>query len=88
MFELGRIVETPGALSLLESTGKSPDEFLDTHISGDWGDVEREDDIENFRSIKHGLRIMSVYRIGEDAKIWIITEADRSSTTILLPSEY
>ena len=87
-FELGRVVATPGALRALERAEQLPTEFLDRHANGDWGDVPDEDKQENEFSIEHGLRIISAYttRLGE--KIWVITEADRSYTTILLPSEY
>ncbi len=86
---LGRIVATPGALALLAATGTDPVELLSRHASGDWGEVPPEDARENERSLKHGWRILSSYRVGEEgSKIWLITEADRSSTCILLPQEY
>ena len=88
LLKLGKTLTTPPALRLLEEHGKSPAEFLDRHVAGDWGDVGREDDLENFRSVKEGTRILSAYRVAEDARIWVITEADRSATTILLPEEY
>ena len=85
-FPLGRIVATPRVLALLAATGADPAELLSRHQSGDWGEVPPEDARENERSLKHGWRILSSYRVGEDdAKIWLITEADRSSTCILLP---
>jgi hypothetical protein len=59
------------------------------HASGDWGEVPREDARENERSLKHGWRLLSSYPLGEDgSKVWVITEADRSSTCLLLPEEY
>ena len=88
LFQLGRIVGTPAALSVLDLHGLTPTEFLDRHISGDWGEVDREDDLKNFRSVKFWEQIVSAYKVGDDDRIWIITEADRSVTTILLPSEY
>jgi hypothetical protein len=87
-FALGSIFATPGALAVLETAGKGPAEFLARHECGDWGEVGDEDRAENELSVERGFRIMSVYRLNDDVKIWIITEADRSSTTILLPSEY
>jgi hypothetical protein len=57
-------------------------------MSGDWGELSDEDVKENEFSLKEGLRLLSAYQTGKGQKIWIITEADRSSTTILLPSEY
>jgi len=88
LFELGRTVATPAALRLLQEQGESPAEFLDRHASGDWGDVTREDDLANFRSVKEGTRILSAYRVSDTARVWVLTEADRSVTTILLPEEY
>ena len=89
LFPLGRVVATPGALSLLTSTGTNPVELLSRHRGGDWGEVPPEDARENARSLKYGWRVLSSYAVGEDAeKVWIITEADRSSTCILLPEDY
>ena len=87
-FPLGNVVATPGALSALATAGHSPQEFLDRHASGDWGELSEEDRRENEFSIAEGLRILSAYRLQDETKIWIITEADRSSTCILLPEEY
>lgn len=87
-FALGSIVATPGALAAFQSSGQEPSEFVARHQCGDWGEVGEEDRSENELSIEHHFRIMSVYRLATDVKVWIITEADRSSTTILLPSEY
>jgi hypothetical protein len=84
---LGRVVATPGALKLLLKAGENPAHYLARHASGDWGDVDKHDRRENERSLKHGWRIVSSYPVG-DKTIWIITEADRSITTILLPEEY
>ena len=87
-FPLGRVVATPGALRALEQAEQLPAEFLDRHVNGDWGDVPEEDKQENEFSVSHGFRIVSAYTTSAGEKIWVITEADRSSTTILLPSEY
>jgi hypothetical protein len=87
-FELGRVVATPGALRALERTEQLPAEFLDRHVNGDWGEVPDEDKQENELSVEHGFRIVSAYTTSAGEKIWVITEADRSYTTILLPSEY
>ena len=87
-FPLGRVVvATPGALQLLEESGKNPLCYLARHHSGDWGDLDNYDHKENELALKHGWRIVSSYTLGEKC-IWIITEADRSVTTILLPEEY
>ncbi len=85
-FPLGSLVSTPGALEFV-----SRDQMLDAlsrHIQGDWGDMDAEDREENERSLKQGLRLFSVYRTSGGIKFWIITEADRSATTVLLPEEY
>ena len=87
-FPLGQLVSTPGALSALAEVGQSPQEFVDRHVRGDWGELSDEDRQENERSITESLRILSAYRLRDGTKIWIITEADRSSTCILLPDEY
>jgi hypothetical protein len=88
LFPAGQIVATPGALALLEQTNKSTLEFLSRHLRGDWGDLCQEDKTENELSLKYGFRLMSSYPITETEKLWIITEADRSVTTLLLPKEY
>jgi hypothetical protein len=89
LFDLGRVVATPGAMTLLASAGVNPARLLERHASGDWGEVPPEDARENERSLKYGFRIVSSYPMGGDGeKVWVITEADRSSTCLLLPSEY
>jgi len=88
LFNLGQIVATPGALQALEDSQQSAIEFLNRHVSGDWGELDAEDRKENELSLKEGFRILSAYILKSNQKIWIITEADRSSTTILLPEEY
>ncbi len=88
LFELGQLVATPGALDALEEAGQTPREFLRRHQSGDWGEVCDADKRENELSLTHGFRIFSAYRTTSNTRLWIITEADRSATTILLPSEY
>ena len=87
-FELGRLVATPGALEALSKTKESPSKFLKRHMLGDWGEICAADRQENKRSLEHGYRLMSVYRTTAGKKLWVITEADRSVTTILLPEEY
>ena len=87
LFPLGRVVATPAALEVLEASGVCPAQLLGRHQSGDWGEIPREDARENERSVEHGFRIFSSYAVGEE-RVWIITEADRSSTCLLLPFEY
>jgi len=91
LFDLGRVVATPGAMDLLASAGENPARLLERHVSGDWGEVPPEDARENERSLKYGWRLMSSYPVRSEAdgeRVWVITEADRSSTCLLLPSEY
>lgn len=88
LFPAGQIVATPGALALLDQINRSPLEFLSRHLRGDWGDLCQEDKTENELSLKYGFRLMSSYPLSQTEKLWIITEADRSVTTLLLPEEY
>ncbi len=88
LFPAGQIVATPGALAALEHANRSPLEFLSRHLRGDWGDLCQEDKTENELSLKYGYRLMSSYPVSVTEKLWIITEADRSVTTLLLPEEY
>ena len=87
-FPLGQVVATPGALRALQKAEQSPQEFLNRHANGDWGEVPEEDKQENEFSVQRGLRILSAYTTSAGDRIWVLTEADRSATTILLPSEY
>ena len=73
---------------LLEAAEQDPAEFLARHSVGDWGDLVEEDKRENELSLAKGFRLLSAYALGTGVKIWIITERDRSATTILLPNEY
>ncbi len=84
---LGRVVATTGALKMLAEAGEDPLSLLSRHASGDWGELDAHDRRENERSLKNGWRVLSAYPVGE-RKVWVITEADRSVTTILLPEEY
>jgi len=88
LFPLGRIVATPGALAALDEANQTPQEFLDRHRVGDWGIVPEEDKKENDFSVKNGFRILSSYYTSKGVKIWLITEHDRSATTLLRPLEY
>ncbi len=85
----GRVAATPGALEVLQATGTDALTLLRRHAAGDWGEVPPEDARENERSVRNGWRVLSSYPIGESReRIWVITEADRSSTCILLPEDY
>ena len=88
LFELGQIVATPGALKALEESGQSALPFLARHAACDWGDVDAEDRRSNNRAVSEGTRILSDYSLPGGWRLWIITEADRSATTLLLPEEY
>jgi hypothetical protein len=87
-FPLGRTVATPGALAALGADPRQLLAILARHRAGDWGDLGEADRRENEFSLAHGFRLLSAYRLASGARVWIITEADRSATTILLPSEY
>lgn len=88
LFPLGRLVATPGALALLRRAGEDLlPALLERHRSGDWGDVSPEDARENEVSVRYGFRVISSYRVAGE-RLWVITEADRSATTFLLPEEY
>lgn len=86
-FPLGAVVATPAALGLLQAHEVSPADLLARHQAGDWGEVPVEDARANVAAVAAGLRILSCYRVGGE-RLWIITEADRAATTLLLPSEY
>lgn len=93
LFELGRVVATPGALRLLAEVGRHPFELLARHVTGDPGDIDEEDRQTNRAAMQTGGRIVSSYRVGRapeeaDWKVWIVTEAGRHATTLLLPEEY
>lgn len=87
-FSLGQVVGTHGAIDALNDADQDPNEFIQRHVRGDWGDLDEEDKQENEYSVENGFRILSAYHTSRNVKIWIITEADRSVTTLLLPSEY
>ena len=85
---LGHVVATPGALEALQEAGQGALEFIRRHVTGDWGDLSAEDKAENELSVREGFRILSAYTLKSGVKIWLISEADRSATTILLPEDY
>lgn len=87
-FPLGQVVATSGVLEALREANQSPLEFLARHVRGDWGDVCPEDSMENELSLENGFRLLSAYRTLKGERLWVITEADRSVTTLLLPEEY
>ena len=87
-FPLGQIVATPGVLEALEQSGQTAAFFLDKHAQGDWGEVSNGDKKLNDEALVSGERLLSAYRTLKNERIWVITEADRSSTCLLKPSEY
>lgn len=87
-FALGQAVATPGALALLERTLVDAGHLLSRHARGDWGDIGEEDKAQNNVALEEGGMLLSVYRISDQDKVWVITDPDRSVTTVLLPDEY
>lgn len=92
-FEMGRTFATPEALERMWSFGVEPGELIERHARGDWGELDAEDVRENEIALREGLRILSSYPICdetgcEDHRIWVLTEADRSRTTLLRPEDY
>lgn len=85
---LGRLPATPAALLAFETVHETPAPYLARHQRGDWGDVEEEDWLLNDHAVHEGTRLLSAYHLTDGTKVWIITEADRSVTTVLLPSDY
>jgi hypothetical protein len=91
LFELGDVVGTPGALRLLEAAGIEPSSLLQRHQYGDWSESPADDQFQNLLAVRDGARIFTSYRVGsgESApRVWLITEADRSSTCLLRPGDY
>jgi len=88
LFDLGQVVATPSAIDLLRSLALNPLLFLGKHLHGDWGQIDDHDREANRQALKFGNRLLSSYQLNRHDKLWIITEADRSSTTLLLPQEY
>ena len=89
LFELGRVIATPDALDALQENNIRIAELLIKHVGGDWSNLSDEDRLENEQSVKNGWRILSSYPLNNTGdKICVITETDRSSTCILLPSDY
>ena len=87
-FPLGQLVATPGAAEAFTRNNQEPTEFLRRHWRGDWGELDEHDVQENDLSLQQGFRLLSRYSLADGTAIYIITEADRSVTTILLPAEY
>lgn len=86
--ELGHVVSTPGALDALQATGMTFVDLLSRHARGDWGEMDAPDRRANDRALLEGARLLSAYALPTGVKVWVITEWDRSVTTLLLPQEY
>lgn len=89
-FTLGRVVATRGVLEMMNEQGLQPFHYLHRHVNGDWGDMADSDKASNEDAVANGRRIFSAYNLVgmPESRLWVITEADRSVTTLLLPSEY
>lgn len=90
-FTLGSIAATPGVLALLDQYGINLFDLIARHASGDWGDIDADDAHTNEAALIYGNRLLSCYTLAPgdgDSRVWIISEADRSVTTALMPSEY
>jgi len=88
LFKLGEIVATPGAVQCLANAQTPAWELLARHVSGDFGDVDEEDRRANEEAIKDNSRVLSAYTLRTGERLWVITEADRSSTCLLRPEDY
>ncbi len=88
LFSLGDVVITPGALAAFVSAQEYITPYLARYQQGRWGDLDPHDRHANEQALKHGLRLLNAYHLRDSTTIWIITEADRSSTCVLLPDEY
>ena len=94
LFPLGKCYMTSGINTLVEQQALAVHDYLNRHQRGDWGNLTKEDVTENETSLQQGFRIFSAYNVeaknagSHSIKIWIITEADRSTTTVMLPEEY
>lgn len=88
MFPLGQMLATPGAITACTQAQTTPLAYISRHARGDWGDLDPEDLAANDWALKHGGRLFSAYNLTTEERLWVITEADRSATTALLPSEY
>lgn len=85
-FDLGQVVATRNALDALHPQDVRG--AIDRHAEGDWGELDEHDRLENERSLTAGFRLLSVYRDRNNRRFYVITEADRSVTTVLLPEDY
>ena len=87
-FAPGRLLATPGALAALTDAGVNGAAYFARHLAGDWGELDAEDRAANERALLTGERLLSAYTLPTGVRLWLITDADRSATTALLPAEY
>ncbi len=87
-FDLGHVVVTPGANQALKNACQTASHFLNRHLSADWGDLCESDLRLNDEAVKHGGQLLSSYRLSTGLTLWIVTEADRSHTVVLMPEEF
>jgi hypothetical protein len=88
LFPLGGLFATPGAIIAANDADDNLIIYVNRHAAGDWGDLSHEDMLANAAALSAGTRLLSVYHLKDERKVWVITEAGRSATTILLPEEY
>ena len=88
LFPLGSVCATPGALETLAKTKQTPLHVLSRHVTGDWLEMAADDITANTAALREGGRIFSAYTINGGARLYVITEEDRSRTTLLLADEY
>ena len=88
LFPLGRTVAKPGALDALVLADVMPQALLDRHVCGDWGELDEDDCQANGQALSMGARLLSAYALPDGVRVRVITEADHSATTLLLPEEY
>ena len=88
LFHLGDVVATPQSIYVLSESGMSVQSLLQRHATGDWGNLCTDDINANNDALQYGDRLLSSYVLSDSCKVWVITEWDRSVTTILLPCEY
>ncbi|WPL15706.1 hypothetical protein Thiowin_00620 [Thiorhodovibrio winogradskyi] len=90
LFEMGRTLATAGVMAVLEELGQQDllQSVLHRHCYGDWGDVDEDDWRANEQALQDNERLMSLYKVDSGLTLWVITEADRSQTTVMLPKEY
>ena len=88
LFDPGHVGFTVAARAAIRASGDSPWDILTRHITGNWGDLDDHDKAENDYALNRPLRLFSQYSLSNGQPLWIITEADRSATTFLLPEEY